>query len=84
MDNASKASFHTGSLSRRHMSQSRVMSIHEMSKTKLQPNSTNTAIIANNVSQMQDMFKTIQLQLQRQKSELEDKAKNLKENERCP
>jgi len=84
MDNASKASFHTGSLSRRHLSQSRVISVHEMSKAKLQPNSTNTAILANNVTQMQDIFKTLQLQLQKQKSDLEEKAKNLRDNERCP
>jgi len=84
MENIHKNNFHTGTLSRRHLSSTRIqVGPNDMSRMSLNTNS-NTATLANNVSHMQDVFKNLHLQLHKQKIDLVDRAKSLKFDEKCP
>jgi len=83
MEKMQKLNFHTGNLSRRHLSSTRVTVPFDLSRSSLGIMS-NTATLSNNVNNMQEMFKHLQLQLHKQKIDLMDRAKSLKHDERCP
>jgi len=97
MDNENRASFHTGSLNRRHLSGSRIANNLAISKNmgtvdNLTFNHSassvgvfnNTAHLASNITTMQDMFKNLKVQLIKQKQQMEEKAKHLLTDEPCP